>query len=224
MRILVVEDNEPLLRSLDNGLREAGFAVDTCRDGQSALRTASAQAYDALILDLMLPELDGMTVLRTLRAQGCQTHVLILTARDQLDERIAGLDAGADDYLVKPFAFRELLARVRALVRREYGTKGRVLRVDDLEVDTVTRRVTRGGQQLSLTAREYALLEYLVVRRGAVVTRAELHDHLYDFVSEPISNVVNVHVSALRKKLREAGGRPLLHTRRGQGYTLDVQP
>lgn len=224
MRVLIVEDHEPLLRSLEHGMREAGFAVDVCRNGRSALDTARAQTYDALILDLMLPEVDGMTVLRELRASGCQTHVLILTARDRLEERVAGLDAGADDYLVKPFAFQELLARVRALVRREYGTKGRVIRIDDLEVDTVTRRVTRAGRALSLTAREYALLEYLAVRRGAVVTRAELHDHLYDFTSEPVSNVVNVHVSALRKKLAEAGGRPLLHTRRGQGYTLDAEP
>jgi two-component system copper resistance phosphate regulon response regulator CusR len=223
VRLLIVEDHEPLARSLEQGLREAGYAVDACRNGDDALLAAQTHEYDAIVLDLMLPGRDGMAVLRELRAGGRRTHVLILTAKDRVEDRVAGLDAGADDYLVKPFAFEELLARVRALVRREHGSKGPAIRVGDLVVDTVSRRVTRAGRMVALTAREYALLEYLARRKGAIVTRSELRAHLYDLASEPASNVLDVHVSALRKKLDERGGPTLLHTYRGQGYMLDVE-
>lgn len=220
MRILLIEDYGPLRKSVAQGLRETGYAVDTAGDGEEGLWYASANDYDAIILDLMLPKLDGLTILRRLRKEGNAVHVLILTARDSLEDRVRGLNLGADDYLVKPFAFDELVARVRALVRRRYAAKEPVLRVADLEVDTLARRVRRGGQAIDLTAREYALLEFLAARAGRPVSRTEIWDHLYDFAAEPRSNVINVYVGRLRRKL-ESGGRPrILHTRRGMGYVL----
>lgn len=220
MRLLVVEDYVPLRKALVQGLGEAGFAVESAGDGDEALRYAGSTAYDVIVLDLMLPRVDGLSVLRRLRAGGHAAAVLILTARDALEDRVRGLDAGADDYLVKPFAFEELLARVRALIRRKYESKAPVVRVADLEIDTVARTVRRAGQPVELTANEYALLEFLAMRAGEVVTRAEIWEHLYETLSAPESNVIDVYIGYLRRKLEE-GGRPrLIRTRRGQGYML----
>jgi DNA-binding response OmpR family regulator len=220
MRILVVEDYEPLRCSLCQGLREAGFAVDAAGDGEEGLWYARSNAYDAIILDIMLPRLDGLTVLECARRTGCQAPVLLLTAKDTVEDRVAGLDRGADDYLTKPFAFAELLARVRALARRRYNQSEAIVRVADLEVDMASRTVRRAGARIELTAREYALLELLALRAGAVVTRSEIWQHLYEFDSEADSNVVDVYIGYLRKKLERPGLRRLINTRRGQGYVL----
>ena len=223
MRLLLVEDYPPLQKSLAKGLREAGFAVDVTGDGEEGLWYALSNTYDAIILDLMLPGMDGLTVLKRLRAKGRKTHVLILTARADVPERVEGLDLGADDYLTKPFAFEELLARVRALVRREYDQKAPELRIGDLRIDTAAQRVWRGERQITLTSREYALLAYLVRRLDDVVTRSDIWEHVYDFNSSATSNVVDVYVGYLRKKLDNGQGPSLIRTVRGRGYSL-VRP
>jgi len=220
MRVLVVEDFGPLARSLTQGLREAGYVVDLASDGEEALSYTTSNGYDVVVLDLMLPKVDGLTVLRHVRDKGDPVATLILTARDQIADRVAGLDAGADDYLVKPFAFDELLARVRALVRRRYQVQTGLIRILDLEVNTVARSVIRAGRPVTVSAREYALLEYLAVRHGHVVTRAEIWEHVYDFASEPSSNVIDVYIGYLRRKIDRADAPKLLHTRRGVGYLL----
>ncbi|NIA21981.1 MAG: response regulator [Anaerolineaceae bacterium] len=220
MRLLVVEDYTPLRKSLTRGLAEAGFAVDATGDGEEGLWFARDEAYDVIILDLMLPTVDGWEILRRLRREGIGTHVLILTARDVVGDRVGTLNAGADDYLVKPFAFEELLARVNALIRRKYGAKDQVLRLSDLEIDRNVGSVHRSGRLVELTAREYQLLEFLALRAGETVTRTEIEGHLYAFDAEPSSNAVDVFIRRIRCKL-EAGGHPrLLHTRRGVGYIL----
>ncbi len=221
MRLLVVEDYAPLASSLARGLREQDYAVDLTGDGDEGLSYAQRNRYDVIILDLMLPGLDGREILTRLRTAGDTTHVLILTARDTVADRIAGLDLGADDYLVKPFAFSELTARLRALIRRQYQVASPVLEVADLVVDTRRRQVTRGGRTIALSAREYALLEYLVHRRGEVVTRTEIWEHVYDFAVEPASNVLDVHVGYLRRKIDDGQRIKLIHTRRGIGYLID---
>jgi DNA-binding response OmpR family regulator len=220
MNILLVEDYAPLRKSVCQGLREAGYAVDATGDGEEGLWYADTGDYDAIILDLMLPSVDGLTILRRLREKPNPVHVLILTAKDTLDDRVRGLNLGADDYLVKPFAFGELLARVRALVRRKYAAKAPTLRVGDLEVDTVRRKACHAGQDLNLTAREYALLELLALRAGECLSRTEIRKRLYDFGSDPESNVITVHIARLRSKLERGGRPPLIHTRRGIGYVL----
>ena len=220
MRILVIEDYDPLRKSLAKGLQEAGFAVDATGDGEEGLWYAMDEAYDVIILDLMLPKMDGLSILKKLRARGRQNHVLILTAKDTVDDRVAGLNTGADDYLVKPFAFEELLARVNALVRRQYAVKSPEIRVGDVQIDTGTKSVRRGGEAVELTGREYSLLEFLALRSGQLVTRTEIWEHLYDFNDEPNSNVIDVHVGHLRKKLEKNGWSRLIHTRRGMGYML----
>ncbi len=220
MRILVIEDYEPLRRSLVRGLDEAGFAVDATGDGEEGLWYARSGDYDVIVLDLMLPGRDGLSLLRALRADGRDTHVLILTAKDAIEDRVRGLDLGADDYLVKPFAFAELLARIRALIRRRYHAKDPRIRVGDLEIDTARRQVRRCGTPVHLTPREYALLEYLALRAGQVVTRQELWEHVYDFHASPESNVVDVYIGYLRRKLEKPGWPRLIHTRRGHGYML----
>jgi len=222
VRVLVVEDYEPLARSVAQGLREAGYAVDVSGDGEEGLWYAESNAYDAIVLDVMLPKLDGLSLLRKLRDGKNAAAVLLLTARDSVTDRVAGLDAGADDYLVKPFAFDEMVARVRAIIRRRYQVQESVVRVADLEVDTSARVVRRAGATISLSAREYALLEYLALRRGQVVTRAEIWEHVYDFASDPSSNVVDVYIGYLRKKIDQEHEAKLIQTRRGQGYMLDV--
>ena len=221
MKVLLVEDYVPLRKSVARGLQEAGFAVDATGDGEEGLWYARSGDYDVIVLDLMLPKVDGLTILRRLREREDPVPVLILTARDTVPDRVRGLDLGADDYLVKPFAFDEFLARVRALVRRKYETRSPSVQVGDLEVDTSRRTARRGGRTIELTPREYALLELLALRAGQVVSRTEIWEHLYDFAAEPASNVIDVYIGHLRKRL-EAGGRPrLIHTRRGLGYMLD---
>ena len=220
MHLLVVEDSERLRRSLAAGLRSAGYAVDLAADGADGLWKAQEGVYDAIILDLMLPGMDGMEVLRRLRAGGSKTHLLILTARDAVDDRVRGLKAGADDYLAKPFAFDELLARIEALCRRAYGKKDGCLKVGDLVLHRGAREVTRGGVTLALAPREYALLEFLALRAGDVVTRTEIEAHLYDENAALMSNTVDSAVCALRRKIQPPGSAPLLHTRRGHGYVL----
>jgi DNA-binding response OmpR family regulator len=220
MRILVVEDYAPLASSIVSALREAGWAADHAADGEEAVTFAEASRYDAIVLDLMLPKLSGLEVLAKLRAKGNDSAVLILTARDGVGDRVEGLDTGADDYLVKPFALAELLARLRALVRRRYQGATPTLKIADLVLDTAGRTVQRAGKSITLSAREYAVLEYLASRRGQVVTRAEIWDHVYDFASEPSSNVVDVYIGYLRRKVDQGHEKRLIHTRRGQGYLL----
>jgi DNA-binding response OmpR family regulator len=222
MRVLVVEDSPRLQRTLGLALRKSGYAVDAATDGEEGLWLAESHNYDVIVLDVMLPKRDGLSVLAELRRKDRPARVLLLTARDTVADRVSGLDAGADDYLVKPFALEELLARVAALCRRAYGTKQTRLAVADLEIDTAARRATRAGQPLDLTAREFLLLEYLTRRRGHVVTRAEIEEHIYDEHVDPLSNVVDSAVCNLRKKLAAANDAPLIHTRRGLGYVLDA--
>jgi DNA-binding response OmpR family regulator len=222
MRVLVVEDSAQLLDSLTAALTESGYAVDSAAEGEQALWLATTNAYDVVVLDVMLPKLDGWTVLRRLREAGNQSPVLFLTAKDTVADRVRGLEAGADDYLVKPFAIEEVLARVGALCRRAYGQRRVEISVGDLEIDTAAKRVRRGGHLVELTSREYALLEYLARRAGTVVSRAEIEAHIYDEHTSPMSNVVDATVYALRKKLAVPEGAPaLIHTRRGQGYQLE---
>jgi two-component system OmpR family response regulator len=216
MRILVVEDEPRLLRSLAKALREEGYAVDTAEAGDDGLYKAENYDYDAIVLDVMLPQLDGWQILERLR-KGKKTPVLMLTARDATRDRVRGLDTGADDYLVKPFDLTELLARVRALIRRSAGQARSDLQVRDVVIDTRARAVTRAGQPVTLTAREYAILEYLAVHRGEVVTRTTLYEHLFDENDDTLSNLVDVHVFSIRKKL----GADLIATRRGQGYCIE---
>ncbi len=220
MRVLVVEDYAVLRDSLAKGLRDSGYAVDATGEGREGLWYAENHPYDAIVLDLMLPGMTGQQLLARLREAGNTTPVIVLTARDAVADRVAVLDLGADDYMVKPFAFDELLARLRALVRRRYAQVDPVLRVADLEIDTRARRVQRAGQIVALSAREYALLEYLAHRAGQIVTRTELWDHAYDEAAEPNSNVLDVHISHLRKKLDDGHATKLIQTKRGQGYVL----
>lgn len=224
MRLLLVEDYPPLQKSVLQGLREAGFAVDVTGDGREALWYAQSNEYDVIVLDLMLPGLDGLSMLRAMRDQGRQTHVLIITAKDAVPDRVAGLNAGADDYLVKPFEFEELLARVQALVRRGYHRKNPVLAVGPLRIDTSTQQVECDGARVELTAREYALLEYLAMRNGELVSRSDVWEHVYDFHSDASSNVVDVYVGRLRRKIDLAGEPSLIETVRGRGYILGSQP
>ncbi len=221
MRLLLVEDSPRLLRSLSGALRKAGYAVDSAADGEEGLWLAQSHPYDVLVLDVMLPKRDGLSVLAELRRKASRTPVLLLTARDAVADRVQGLRAGADDYLVKPFALDELLARVEALCRRSYGAAEASVRLGGVEIDTAARRVFSGGRALELTAREYLLLEYLARRRGQTVSRSEIEEHIYDGQVDPMSNVVDSAVCSVRKKLAQAGAAPLIHTRRGLGYLMD---
>jgi DNA-binding response OmpR family regulator len=221
MRVLIVEDSPRLQRTVSSALRKSGYAVDVAGDGEEGLWLADSNAYDVIVLDVMLPKRDGLSLLTELRRKGKSVHVLLLTARDTVADRVTGLQTGADDYLVKPFALEELLARVQALCRRAYGNKQTQLAIGDLEIDTVARRANRAGHAIDLTAREYLLLEYLAHRRGQVVARPEIEEHIYDGQVDPMSNVVDSAICSLRKKLAAAGEAPLIHTRRGFGYVLD---
>ena len=220
MRVLVIEDFAPIRNAVAQGLREAGYAVDVAADGEDGLWHAESGSHDVIVLDLMLPKIDGLAILKTLRKKHCPAHILALTAKDTLEDKITGLELGADDYLVKPFHFTELLARVKALVRRKYDTHANTLHVDDLEVDLNKHVVRRGGELIDLTAREYALLEYLMVNAEHTVSRTDIWEHVYDFNATPQSNVVDVIVGRLRSKIEQAGRRPLIHTKRGEGYFL----
>ena len=222
MKVLIVEDFQPLRDSLAQGLREAGYAVDACADGEVGLWHAQQGAHDVIILDLMLPKRDGLSVLKQLRKSGCQACVLILTAKDTSKDKVAGLDSGADDYLIKPFDFPELLARVNALIRRKYETRSSLLTVAELEIDLIKRIVRRSTQVIDLSAREYALLEYMALNVGRVVSREDIWHHIYDSNADLESNVVDVFVGLVRKKVEREGLPKLIHTRRGQGYCMDA--
>ena len=216
MRILVVEDEPDLLRSLARALREEGYAVDTAENGEDGLFSAESNEYDAIVLDVMLPKLDGWGLLARLRKTK-KTPVLMLTARDQSKDRVRGLDTGADDYVVKPFDLDELMARLRALIRRTSGQTTTQIEIGTVRIDTAGRIVSQAGEAVTLTAREYALLEYLVLHRGQVVTRTTLYEHLFDENDSTLSNLLDVHVSNLRKKL----GPDFITTRRGHGYCIE---
>ncbi|MBI1189608.1 MAG: response regulator [Tepidisphaera sp.] len=225
MRVLLAEDSDSLQRSISRGLREHGYAVDAVGTGTQAFINARTTEYDVIILDLMLPELDGLTVLSRLRQHGVGSAVLILTAKDTVDDRVLGLRTGADDYLIKPFAFAELLARVEVLTRRLHGVRSPVIRVGPLEIDTSakTARLTlAGASHFSLTPREYSVLEYMAHRAGRPVSRVELEEHLYDDRSQVMSNAVDSAVCSIRAKLEDAGCPPLIRTRRKLGYVLEA--
>jgi len=221
MRILVVEDERKVASFVRQGLQEEGHAVEVAADGAAALEMLEeAPAYDLVILDLMLPKRDGFEVLKALRQQKSQTPVLVLTARDTVSDKVRGLDLGADDYLTKPFAFDEFLARVRALLRRGSGQRAPVFKLDDLSLDPATRQVTRGARRITLTAREYALLEYFLRNVGRVLTRPMIAQHVWGLDFDTESNIIDVYVGYLRRKIDAAGDRRLLHTVRGAGYVL----
>ncbi len=220
MRILLVEDEPTIANFIRQGLTEAGYAVDVARDGQEGLEYAQAAAYDVLVLDIMLPRLDGIQLLRRLRASGHKTPALMLTARDTVDNRVEGLDAGADDYLVKPFAFPELLARVRALLRRPPLQAGTVLQIGTLCMDTARHVVERNGRLIDLSPREYAILEYLMRHPNQVLSRSQIGEHVWNFDFYNESNVVDVYIGYLRRKVDRSGELPLIHTVRGVGYCL----
>jgi DNA-binding response OmpR family regulator len=223
VRILIVEDSERLQRALATGLRKIGYAVDVTGDGNEGLWYATHHNYDVIVLDLMLPGLDGISLLKKLRDNGgefANAHVIMLTAKDTVADRVAGLRAGADDYLVKPFAFDELLARIEALTRRHSGAKNPTRTIGELVIDSAARTVWRQGHRIELSAREYSLLEFLVLRLNQVVTRSEIEAHLYDEHAEIMSNVIDAAVYSLRKKIDVPGHTSMIQTRRGMGYIL----
>lgn len=220
MRILIVEDDQSLHRIIKRRLSEEGYAVDGCFDGEDALYYMESQAYDCVILDWMLPKKDGVILLREFRDKGYLTPVLMLTAKDSITDRVEGLDAGADDYLTKPFACDELSARVRALLRRNTESKSNKLQLADLTMDLLMHRVVRDHQEITLTSREYALLEYFLRNQGQVLTRSQIADHVWNYDFDYDSNVVDVYVRYLRNKIDKGFAYPLLHTVRGYGYVL----
>jgi two-component system copper resistance phosphate regulon response regulator CusR len=224
VRILLVEDEARVAGFIAKGLREQAYAVDIAGDGEQALYQAAVNQYDIVILDVMLPLKDGHTVCRELRASGFRTPILMLTARGAVDDRVEGLDSGADDYLAKPFDFKELLARLRALLRRSAALRPQVLRVADLTLNTASHAAARAGKPVSLTAKEYALLEFLVLNQGRVVGREQIGQHVWDENFDPFSNVIDVYIKRLRAKLDTGFSRRLIHTRRGEGYILSAQP
>ena len=219
-RVLIVEDQKKLLQSLKRGLEEEGYDVITAANGEEGYYLATTGAPDAIVLDLMLPGRDGLKVLRDLRSQGYSKPVLILTARDAVEDRVAGLDNGADDYLVKPFAFAELLARLRALLRRDVSGRELTLRADDLEIDLLSRRVIRGGVELDLTRREYELLEFLLRHKNETVTRDMIGREVWKENSGSLTNTIDVYINALRRKVEQPEQRQLIHTVRGVGYAV----
>jgi heavy metal response regulator len=223
MRILLVEDEPQIADFIARGLSESGYSVDTARDGEEAVHWPSVADFDVIILDVMLPVLDGLEVCRTLRSQGIRTPILMLTARDAVEDRVLGLDSGADDYLVKPFAFAELLARVRALIRREPVLISNILEVGDLVMDTVTRQVTRSGHDIELTAKEFSLLEYLMRHPNQVLSRTVIAEHIWNYDFANATNVIDVHVKNLRKKIDEGNETRLIHTVRGAGYRISAR-
>jgi DNA-binding response OmpR family regulator len=224
MRILLVEDEPSLVRYIKKGLEEEGYAVDAATDGQQALAASEVAVYDTIILDIMIPRVDGIEVCRRIRARGASGSILMLTARDAIEDRVAGLDAGADDYLVKPFAFEELLARIRALSRRSLDTpRSPVLKVADLSLDTVTKKASRGALSIDLTAKEYAILEYMMRQPGRVFTRDQIADHVWDSHSFNESNVVDVYIRNLRRKIDDPCALKLFETLRGLGYRMAAE-
>ena len=223
MRVLVAEDHESLARSIADGLRDEGFAVDLTFNGEEAQNLAKTHQYDLIVLDIMLPGMDGFTLLPRLRRSKLNVPVLCLTARDAVEDRVRGLDLGADDYMIKPFEWNELLARCRALVRRGHDLRNPEIVIGDLHIDTVKKSVMRGDKLIKLSAREYALLTYLAHRAGQVVSRSDIWEHLYDSSDEVASNVVDVYIAYLRNKIDKGFDTKLIHTRHGQGYLLGVE-
>jgi two-component system copper resistance phosphate regulon response regulator CusR len=224
MRLLVVEDEPAAAAVLAKGLREHAYAVDIASDGAAALEQAGVTDYDLVILDVLLPRINGLELCRRLRAAGARVPILMLTARGGLDQRVQGLDAGADDYLSKPYHFPELLARVRALLRRGPELASSELVVDDLRIDTRARTASRGGRAMPLTTKEFALIEYLARRQGHVVGRADIAEHVWDDSFDPMSNLIEVYIQRLRRKVDDGHDVKLIHTRRGAGYTLSPEP
>jgi len=224
VRVLLAEDEPRVAGFIAKGLREQTYAVDVARDGEEAVYHASVNQYDLVILDVMLPVKDGYAVCRELRGSGIRTPILMLTARDAVDDRVKGLDCGADDYLTKPFDFKELLARLRALSRRSAEIRPELIRVGDLALNTANHAVTRSGKSVSLTAKEYALLEFLMLNQNRIVSREQIAQHVWDENFDPFSNIIDVYVRRLRTKIDVGFERPLLHTRRGEGYILTAGP
>lgn len=224
MRCLLIEDYPPLRRNIEECLVEEGFIVDSSATGDEGLWFATNHPYDAIVLDIMLPKVDGLTILKKLRDLQDKTPVIIISARDSVNQRVDGLNIGADDYLVKPFALVELVARIRAMVRRRYDRDSHRIRVADLEIDCQLKQVTRSGNEISLTRREYHLLEYLAYRAGEPVSRTDIWEHVYQDQGGGSSNAVDVYIGYLRKKINEGGKPDLIHTRRGHGYVLTDQP
>ena len=221
MRILLIEDSQRLRRAISMGLQKAGFKVDMTGDGREGLWYAESFDYDVIILDLMLPGLDGISILRRIRRKQRPAQVLILSAKDTVEDRVHGLNTGADDYLVKPFAFEELLARLQALVRRRYGIKQDVISIGDIQIDTEKRTVSRSGKTIELPPREYSLLQFLALRRGSLVTRTQIEEHIYDERAEPMSNVVDAAICNLRKLIDKPGPASFIKTHRGMGYIIE---
>jgi heavy metal response regulator len=219
MRILVVEDEEKIASFIKRGLKESGFSVDTAGDGEEGHFLVSTETYDLVILDVMIPKIDGLTLCRTLRTEQNNVPILMLTAKDTVKDKVRGLDAGADDYLTKPFAFEELQARVRALLRKgkPYAT---VIKVADLQLDLLSHKVTRSGKSIEMTAKEYALLEYLMRNAGSVITRTMIAEHVWNINFDSFTNVIDVYINYLRNKIDCGAGKKLIHTVRGQGYVL----
>ncbi len=222
MRVLIVEDSIRLQTYIGKALKQAGIAVDKTGDGEEGLYLSKNIKYDVIILDLMLPKLDGLSILRSLRNMGNKTHILILTAKDTTEDRVIGLQQGADDYLVKPFAMEELVARVQALIRRSYNIKNSKLEIGDFVIDTARRIISRSGKKIELPPREYSLLEYLALHKNQVVSRTEIEMHIYNDEVDLMSNVVNSAICTIRKKIDEPGSPSLIETRRGMGYMLKV--
>lgn len=220
MRILLAEDEKDLNRIISQKLTSDGYGVDSCYDGLEALEHFRSTTYDAAILDIMMPKMDGITLLKKIRQEGNQTPVLILTARDAVSDKVTGLDSGANDYLVKPFSFEELGARLRAITRSVFGKSSSVLAVADLTLDTATHEVKRAGKEIILSAKEYALLEYLMYNKGVVLSRERIEDHIWNYDYEGGTNVVDVYISYLRKKIDSGHETKLIHTLRGRGYVL----
>lgn len=221
MRILIAEDDKKVAHFIEKGLKEERYAVDVCYDGEEAVFLAEINPYDVIILDIMLPKKNGFAVCREIRKNGVLTPVIMLTARSQVQDRVRGLREGADDYLSKPFAFEELLARVQALLRRSHDYKAKTLKVGELELDPVSRSVTREGKSVSLTGREYALLEYLMRNKGRIVTQTMIIEHVWDMNYEGMSNIVNVYINHLREKIDRDFSGTYIHTIRGVGYKID---
>jgi two-component system OmpR family response regulator len=223
MKLLLIEDDVESAKYLMKGLKEQGYVIDHCASGKEGLFMAASEKYDAMIIDRMVPEVDGVTIIQTLRASGNQTPVIILTALDKVEERVKGLKSGADDYLAKPYSFTELLARLEAITRRKAGEKAVTrLTCGELEMDLLTREVRRAGKMIELQAREFALLEYLMRNHGTVVTRTMLLEHVWDYNFDPQTNVIDVHISRLRQKLDKGFEKSLIQTLRGAGYKLTV--
>lgn len=223
MRLLIAEDEKQLNKILTQQLTDSGYTVDSCYDGEDALDHLAAADYDGVILDIMMPKTDGLTVLKTMRQKGLETPVLFLTAKDSVADRVEGLDLGADDYLTKPFAFEELLARVRVLVRKKAGSRTNTYQLADLTLDTLSRQVKRGETEISLSSKEFSILEYMIMNKNVVLSRDTLERHIWNYEYEGSSNMVDVYIRYLRKKIDEGFEPKLIHTVRGAGYVLKVK-